>query len=98
MRKVAYTLIAVVAAAGVLYALGVGPFKESTATGQQQRGRREGAVSVRVDRVKVGDVEERLSYVGSLLANASVTVAPITSFSTTPTVAMARDRSWTTLR
>ena len=78
MKKLAYTLVVVLAAAGALYSLGLGPFKEGTATGQQQRGTGgdAGAVSVRVGRVRVGDIEERLSYVGTLLANAQVTVAP----------------------
>ncbi len=78
MKKIAYILIFLFVVGGLLYGLGLGPFKEGTATGQQ-RGRRRGgsrAVSVRVAQVKIGDVEERLSYVGSLLAKASVTVAP----------------------
>ncbi len=78
MKKIVVILILVLAAGGLFYGLGLGPFKEGTATGQQQGRRRGGrrAVSVRVAQVKIGDVEEKLSYVGSLLAKASVTVAP----------------------
>jgi RND family efflux transporter MFP subunit len=78
LKKLSVVLIFVFIVGGVLYGLGIGPFNEGPATGQQQKKLRKGgrrAVSVRVAEVKVGDVEERLSYVGSLEAKASVTVA-----------------------
>lgn len=78
MKKIAYTLIFLFVVGGLFYGLGLGPFKEGTATGQPRERGRGGrrTLSVRVAQVKIGDVEERLSYVGSLLAKASVMVAP----------------------
>ncbi len=78
MKKFVVTLIFLFTVGGLLYALGVGPFKEGDAKGKQRerRGRRNRTVAVEVAKVKIGDVEEKLSYVGSLLADASVTVAP----------------------
>ena len=70
-------MIAFLAVGALLYGLGVGPFKEELAKGQQRGGRRRGkTVSVKVAKVRIGDVEEKLSYVGSLMPNASVMVAP----------------------
>lgn len=77
MKKIVLTVIAFLALGALFYGLGVGPFKEELAKGQQQgRRRRERAVTVQVAKVKIGEVEEKLSFVGSLMANASVTVAP----------------------
>jgi RND family efflux transporter MFP subunit len=78
LKKFVVTLIFLFAVGGLLYALGVGPFKEGDAKGKQRerRGRRSRTIAVEVAKVKIGDVEEKLSYVGSLLADASVTVAP----------------------
>ena len=78
MKKFVVTLIFLFAVGGLLYGLGVGPFKEGDAKGKQRerRGRRNRTVAVEVAKVKIGDVEEKLSYVGSLLPDASVTVAP----------------------
>ncbi len=79
MKKFVATLIFLFAVGGLLlYGLGVGPFKEGDAKGKQRErsGRRNRTVAVEVAKVKIGDVEEKLSYVGSLLANALVTVAP----------------------
>lgn len=77
MKKFVATIIFVFAIGGLLYALGVGPFKEGDAKGKQGDGGggRNRAVAVQVAEVKLGDVEEKLSYVGSLLPEASVTVA-----------------------
>jgi len=69
---------------------GLGPFEIGAAkskpeqgnTGQRGQGqRRRGgrAVTIKAAAVRVGDVEARLSYVGSLAPNAAVTVAPKTS-------------------
>ena len=70
--------------------LGLGPFEigaaknkpEQRNSGQANRGRgRRGgrAVTVKAAKVRVGDVEATLSYVGSLAPNAAVTIAPKTS-------------------
>ncbi len=78
MKKIVFILVVIVALGGLVYGLGIGPFGENAAKGKKQ-GRRRGdgrTVTVRVEKVKMGDVEEKLSYVGSLTANASVTVAP----------------------
>lgn len=77
MKKLVLSVIAFLALGALFYGLGVGPFKEESAKGQQQgRRQRERAVSVQVAKVKIGEVEEKLSFVGSLMANASVMVAP----------------------
>ncbi len=77
MKKIVITVIAFLALGTLFYSLGVGPFKEELAKGQQRGGRRRGkTVSVKVAKVRIGDVEEKLSYVGSLMPNASVMVAP----------------------
>jgi len=78
LKKIVLTVIAFLALGALFYSLGVGPFKEELAKGQQQGGRRRGGktVSVQVAKVRIGDVEEKLSFVGSLIANASVMVAP----------------------
>ncbi len=78
MKKIVLTVIAFLTLGALFYSLGVGPFKEELAKGQQQAERRrtERAVTVQVAKVKIGEVEEKLSFVGSLMANASVTVAP----------------------
>ncbi len=78
MKKIALTVIAFLALGALFYSLGVGPFKEELAKGQQRGGRRLGGktVSVKVAKVRLGDVEEKLGFVGSLMANASVMVAP----------------------
>ncbi len=78
MKKIVITVIAFLALGALFYSLGVGPFKEELAKGQQQAERRRGGktISVKVAKVRIGDVEEKLSFVGSLMANASVMVAP----------------------
>ncbi|MFQ5540188.1 MAG: efflux RND transporter periplasmic adaptor subunit, partial [Candidatus Binatia bacterium] len=78
MKRIALAVIAFLALGALLYALGIGPFKEGAAKGQQRVGRKRGGktVSVKVAKVRIGDVEEKLSYVGSLMPNASVRVAP----------------------
>ncbi len=78
MKKFLAAVIFLFAVGGLLYGLGIGPFQEGDAKGKQgeRRGRRNRSVAVEVARVKVGDVEEKLSYVGSLLPDASVTLAP----------------------
>ena len=77
MKKIVITVIVFLALGTLFYSLGVGPFKEELAKGQQRGGRRRGkTVSVKVAKVRIGDVEEKLSYVGSLMPNASVRVAP----------------------
>ncbi|MEE9568120.1 MAG: efflux RND transporter periplasmic adaptor subunit [Candidatus Binatia bacterium] len=77
MKKIVITVIVFLALGTLFYSLGVGPFKEELAKGQQRGGRRRGkTVSVKVAKVRIGDVEEKLSYVGSLMPNASVMVAP----------------------
>ena len=78
MKRIALTVIAIFTVGALLYGLGIGPFNEGAAKGQQREGkrRRGKAVSVKVAKVRIGDVEEKLSYVGSLMPNASVQVAP----------------------
>ncbi|MCZ6907323.1 MAG: efflux RND transporter periplasmic adaptor subunit [Deltaproteobacteria bacterium] len=78
MKRIALAVIVFFALGALLYGLGVGPFKEELAKGQQRGGRRRGGktISVKVAKVKIGEVVEKLSFVGSLMANASVTVAP----------------------
>ena len=77
MKKIVITVIVFLALGTLFYSLGVGPFKEDLANGQPRGGRRRGkTVSVKVAKVRIGDVEEKLSYVGSLMPNASVRVAP----------------------
>ncbi len=77
MKKLILTVIAFLVLGALFYSLGVGPFKEELAKGQQRGERRRGkTVSVKVAKVRIGDVEEKLSYVGSLMPNASVMVAP----------------------
>lgn len=78
MKKIVITVIALLTLGAFFYSLGIGPFKEELAKGQQRGGRRRGGktISVKVAKVKIGEVVEKLSFVGSLMANASVTVAP----------------------
>ncbi len=70
--------------------IGLGPFEIGAAKskpeqgnpgqrgpGQRRRGGR--AVTVKAEKVRVGDVEAKLSYVGSLAPDAAVTIAPKTS-------------------
>ena len=78
MKRIVLAVIVFFALGALLYGLGVGPFKEELAKGQQRGERRRGAktVSVKVAKVRLGDVEEKLGFVGSLMANASVMVAP----------------------
>ena len=78
MKRIVLTVIAFLTVGALLYGLGIGPFNEGAAKGQQREGkrRRGKAVSVKVAKVRIGDVEEKLSYVGSLMPNASVQVAP----------------------
>ncbi len=70
--------------------LGLGPFEigaarnkpEQRNSGQANQGRRRGAgraVTVKTAKVRMGNVEATLSYVGSLAPNAAVTIAPKTS-------------------
>lgn len=80
MKKFIVTLVLLVAVATVLYLLGLGPFKGDDAKGQSpRRGGADQAVTVKVTKVRLADVEETLTYVGSLLPNATVTVAPKTA-------------------
>ena len=78
MKRIVLAVIVFFALGALLYGLGVGPFKEELAKGQQRGERRRGGktVSVKVAKVRLGDVEEKLGFVGSLMANASVMVAP----------------------
>ncbi len=78
MKRIVLTIIAFLTVGALLYGLGIGPFNEGAAKGQQrgEKRRRGKAVSVKVAKVRIGDVEEKLSYVGSLMPNASVQVAP----------------------
>jgi len=78
LKRIVLTVIAFLTVGALLYGLGIGPFNEDAAKGQQREGnrRRGKAVSVKVAKVRIGDVEEKLSYVGSLMPNASVQVAP----------------------
>lgn len=78
MKRFLFIALLLLAGCGALYVLGIGPFDQGTAKEQQTR-RRNRSVSVRVGEVKLGTVEHRLSYVGSLTANALVTVAPKTA-------------------
>jgi len=80
LKKFIFTLVLLLAAGGGLYFLGVGPFRQDDAKGQSP-GRRGGdrAVAVKVAKVRLADLEEKLSYVGSLTPNAAVTVAPKTA-------------------
>ncbi len=78
MKKFVVALIFLFAVGGLLYGLGIGPSEKGDAKGKQRerRGRRNRTVAVEVAKVKIGDVEEKLSYVGSLLPDASVRLAP----------------------
>lgn len=78
MKKIVIILIAFLTLGALFYNLGIGPFREELAKGQQRGGRSKGgkSVSVKVAKVRIGNVEEKLSYVGSLMPNASVLVAP----------------------
>lgn len=80
LRRLAATLGLLSLAVGLLYFLGIGPFDGGDAEGQPA-GRRGGsrAVTVKTAAVRTADVESKLSYVGSLAARASVTIAPKTS-------------------
>ncbi len=90
MKRVAAILVVLALVGAALYYLGVGsqlgigPFaigaakdKPAQARGGNRRGGR--AVTVKAARVRTGDVEAKLSYVGSLAPNAAVTIAPKTS-------------------
>ena len=78
MKRLFLIVITFLGLGTLFYGLGIGPFKEELAKGQQKAGKRqrERTVAVQVAKVKIGEVEERLRYVGSLVANVSVTVAP----------------------
>ena len=58
MKKIVITVIALLTLGALFYSLGIGPFKEELAKGQQRGGRRRGGktISVKVAKVKSGEV------------------------------------------
>jgi len=76
LKKFVLTVLFLLAVGGGLYIFEIGPFEQTPATGQQQSRGRDRSATVKAAKVRLADVEEKLTYVGSLTPNALVAVVP----------------------
>ncbi len=76
MRRVTLTVIACLAFSGLLYGLGLPPFRKSASVDSQPARKGSPVLAVEVGEVRRGSVEEQISAVGSLIARRTVDVAP----------------------
>ncbi|HXV80950.1 MAG TPA: biotin/lipoyl-binding protein, partial [Candidatus Binatia bacterium] len=76
MRPVTLTLVACFVLAGLLYGLGLPPFRNTAAVDSPPAPKGKAPLAVAVGEVRRGSVEEKISAVGSLMARRSVDVAP----------------------
>lgn len=76
MRRLILTLSACFIVSGLLYGLGLPPFRKTAALDQQPARERVRPLTVEVGEVRRGSVEENISAVGSLMARRTVEIAP----------------------
>ena len=76
LRRLIVPLVLCLAFFGVLYGLGVSPFRRPVTESGQPTGKTPRALAVEVGAVRRGAVEEKIRAVGSLTANRSVSLAP----------------------
>lgn len=76
MRPVTLILVACFVLAGLLYGLGLPPFRNTAAVDSPPAQKGNAPLAVAVGEVRLGSVEEKISAVGSLMARRSVDVAP----------------------
>ncbi len=76
MKRTLLALILLAVFSGVLYGLGLPPFRKQATEKDQPVRENSRPLAVGVGEVQLGDVEENISAVGSLLANRYVSMAP----------------------